>query len=242
MKYIVLISFIFIFSLKAEYNAQIPCKTDDTCKNIIKAEMLKCINSMCMCGNITTKSYQSCSHKDIIVNTKQKGVGKVCFQDEDCEDIEGATCQEARMNHTSKRICDCPPHMIINVDKRKCLTIANLPRDSCTESIQCIAGLNNSECTNGKCHCRMNFHFDLTNKRCIPNKVYGDPCTKEEDSCYQLDIPDRTNSLICSDENVCKCLKKYIYFAGLCLYSNASRIVFQTSFVMIMILFIIRMF
>jgi hypothetical protein len=50
--------------------------------------------------------------------------------------------------------------------------------------------------------------------------VYGDVCTKEDDSCFQLAGSDGTNSLRCSDYNTCNCLQNYVYVDGLCQFSG----------------------
>lgn len=242
MKYIILIIFICIWSTEAQYQSIIPCKTDESCKNILNiTEVPRCIKGICMCANTTAKSLQMCEFKDVIVNSKPRVIRKDCLQDQDCEYIRGARCHED-YSDKSKKTCVCPPHTIIGTHEPKCLAVATEPSSMCIESSQCVAGLDNADCVDGKCRCRVNFHFSLLSERCNANKVYGEACNKQEDNCFQLDRPNGKNSLLCSDENKCECLKNYVYVDDLCQFSDASRTVLDISLIMVVVIFTIKIF
>ena len=95
-------------------------------------------------------------------------VNRNCSVDKDCEHIQGAKCYDDQKDK-SKKICDCQPHMVMSANEQICLEIATEPLASCIESIQCSAGLDGAECSEGKCNCRPNFHT-TSKKRCVRDK------------------------------------------------------------------------
>ncbi|OXU29734.1 hypothetical protein TSAR_016166 [Trichomalopsis sarcophagae] len=248
MKSVICVVFLFVLSIRADtYLSAIPCRNDQGCNRVLAQPSRPiCLNGICMCPNITTKMYQHCSNKDIVVSARFNGEDRRCSIDMDCKHIIGAKCFKSDKDIMELGTCDCQDHMVLSDNNQRCLKIANEVMDKCNETIQCTMGLKGAECNEGICRCWADHHYAYTKKQCIPNKAYGEACTHDEESCYQLAAPANVNALGCSDKNVCTCRKNFRFVGGICQASgyvaSATRTVIQLLLVAATALFAILMF
>ncbi|KAJ8687370.1 hypothetical protein QAD02_023164, partial [Eretmocerus hayati] len=206
----------------------IPCKNDLSCRLALEpSQKYRCMHDYCMCMDEPGGKWKNCSMNAMVVGAKPKLHNSRCDHDDDCYWFLGSKCFELTAKPNSTKRCGCPEHMVISSNLTeegqtfKCLEVVREPGKACIESIQCVKGLgNDSECIEGHCKCKTKFHFaSSTTKRCIPDKVFGETCSRDEESCYQLAGPHNLNSLSCSSRGFCRCLSSYKAVNGTCQYS-----------------------